>query len=49
MMKIIPGLTGQVVGGGFVCTGHNGVKGHVWGGRGDHNHKNYSGIDEQYL
>ena len=32
-MKIIPELTGQVVG-GFICNGYNGVKGHVWGGEG---------------
>ena len=35
MTQIIVRLTGQVVGGGsYECTGHNGVKGHVWGGRG---------------
>ena len=33
-MKIIMGLTGQVVGGGFICNGQNGVKGHVFGGGG---------------
>ena len=33
-MKIILGLIGQVVGGGFICNGHNRVKGHVWGAGG---------------
>ena len=35
MTQIIAGLTGQVVGGvSYECTGHNRVKGHVWGWRG---------------
>ena len=34
-----PGLWG-----GFICNGHNRVKGHVWGGGGDHNNEYYSGL-----
>ena len=45
MTPLIPGLRGQVVGGGvsYECTVYNRVKGHVWGGY--CNDATYSGIE----